>query len=164
MHSLKLALSLEYTYCHAHSARSELHSSRPNSNTVKQWWKANKVSPSHKHTLQAANWWTGVVWITCGLLWCFYQLILTAPIHCRASIGEQVMHCYISPNLFWRRNKLIYILDGLRVSTFSANCHFWVNYSINLDLGIGCGKKIFCIAGCENILERVLMVIGVESY
>ncbi len=20
------------------------------------------------------NWWTGVVWITCGLLWCFYQL------------------------------------------------------------------------------------------
>ncbi len=25
----------------------------------------------------------------CGLLWCFYQtLILTAPIHCRASIAE----------------------------------------------------------------------------
>ncbi len=20
------------------------------------------------------NWWTGLVWITCGLLWCFYQL------------------------------------------------------------------------------------------
>ncbi len=20
------------------------------------------------------NWWTGVLWITCGLLWCFYQL------------------------------------------------------------------------------------------
>ncbi len=20
------------------------------------------------------HWWTGVVWITCGLLWCFYQL------------------------------------------------------------------------------------------
>ncbi len=43
---------------------------------------------------QDVNWWTGVVWITCGLLWCFYQLfgrlILTAPIHCRASIDEQV--------------------------------------------------------------------------
>ncbi len=24
--------------------------------------------------LQDINWWTGVVWITCGLLWCFYQL------------------------------------------------------------------------------------------
>ncbi len=25
-------------------------------------------------TSQNVNWWTGVVWITCGLLWCFYQL------------------------------------------------------------------------------------------
>ncbi len=34
----------------------------------------------------------------CGLLWCFYQtLILTAPIHCRASIAETLMQCYI----FW---------------------------------------------------------------
>ncbi len=23
---------------------------------------------------QDVNWWTGVMWITCGLLWCFYQL------------------------------------------------------------------------------------------
>ncbi len=25
-------------------------------------------------TSQDVNWWSGVVWITCGLLWCFYQL------------------------------------------------------------------------------------------
>ncbi len=25
-------------------------------------------------TSQDLNWWTGVVWITCGLLWCFYQM------------------------------------------------------------------------------------------
>ncbi len=25
-------------------------------------------------TAHNINWWTGVVWITCGLLWCFYQL------------------------------------------------------------------------------------------
>ncbi len=25
-------------------------------------------------TSQDVNWWTGVVWITCGLLWCFYQM------------------------------------------------------------------------------------------
>ncbi len=31
----------------------------------------------------------------------FYQtLILTAPIHCRASIADTLMQCYISPNLF----------------------------------------------------------------
>ncbi len=23
---------------------------------------------------QDINWWTGVLWITCGLLWCFYQM------------------------------------------------------------------------------------------
>ncbi len=36
------------------------------------------------------NWWT-------GLLWCFYQtLILTAPIHCRASMAETLMQWCIS--------------------------------------------------------------------
>ncbi len=36
----------------------------------------------------------------CGLLWCFYQtLILTAPIHCRASIAETLMQRHISTNL-----------------------------------------------------------------
>ncbi len=59
-------------------------------------------------------------WITCGLLWCFYQLfglILTVPIHHRGFFGEQVMKRKISQNLFWWRNKLIYILDDLRTST-----------------------------------------------
>ncbi len=32
---------------------------------------------------------------------------------------------------FSKRNNLIYILDGLRVSTFSENFHFWVNYFFN---------------------------------
>ncbi len=35
--------------------------------------------------------WSGV-----DYLW---TLILTAPIHCNGSIGEQVMQCYISLNL-----------------------------------------------------------------
>ncbi len=43
----------------------------------------------------------GLEW--CGLLMflsAVWTLILTAPIHCRGSIAEQVMECYISPNLF----------------------------------------------------------------
>ncbi len=54
--------------------------------------------------------------ITDGLEWCdcFYQtLILTAPIHCRASFAETLMQRHIS-----QRKKIIYISDGLRVSTF----------------------------------------------
>ncbi len=31
----------------------------------------------------------------------------------------------------WWRNKLIYILNGLRVNTFSANFHFWVNLRLH---------------------------------
>ncbi len=46
------------------------------------------------------NWWTGVMWIIVMFL---STLILTAPIHCRASIAETLMQCYT-------RNKLIYIL------------------------------------------------------
>ncbi len=37
--------------------------------------------------------------------------------------------CYAPFLQIWRRNKLIYISDGPRVSTFSANAHFWPNYS-----------------------------------
>ncbi len=58
--------------------------------------------------------------LTDGLEWCgllvdyvflsaVWTLILTAPIHCRASIAEQVMWCYISPNLEWAEGKEINI-------------------------------------------------------
>ncbi len=35
--------------------------------------------------------WTGVVWIIVMFLSAVWTLILTAPIHCRGSTGEQVM-------------------------------------------------------------------------
>ncbi len=53
--------------------------------------------------------------ITLSAIW---ALILTAPIHCRGSIAEHVMQCWISPNVF-RQNKQTHycvILDSLRVS------------------------------------------------
>ncbi len=58
-----------------------------------------------------------------------WTLFLMAPMHCWRSIGEQIMYCLTFPNLFRLRNKLIYISDGLRVSTFSANFHLLVIYS-----------------------------------
>ncbi len=55
--------------------------------------------------------------IICGLLWCFYQLF-------GLSFWR---HPFTAEDpLFLWRNKLIYILDDLRVSTFAANFHFWV--------------------------------------
>ncbi len=69
------------------------------------------------------------LWIIVTFLSAVWTLILTAPIHCRGFIGQQLMECKISPNQFWWRNKLIFVWNILRVSTFSANVHFWVNYS-----------------------------------
>ncbi len=42
----------------------------------------------------------------CDVLSAVWTLILTAPIHCRASIDEKVMQCYISPNLMKKQTHL----------------------------------------------------------
>ncbi len=55
---------------------------------------------------QDINWWTGVVWIIMMFLSAVWTLILTAPIHCRISIDEQVMECHISPNLMKKQTHL----------------------------------------------------------
>ncbi len=56
------------------------------------------------------------LWIIVKFFSAVWTLILTAPIHCRESIGGQMMECYISPNLMKKQTR---ILDDLRVSTFS---------------------------------------------
>ncbi len=102
---------------------------------------------------QDVNWWNGVVCITCGLLWCFYQLSFWRhpftdedPLVSKwGSIGEQVMQCYISPNLFWWPNKLIY----LRVNTLSANLNFWVNCSFKKSVI----KLLFCVRA-NDLMEQ----------
>ncbi len=52
--------------------------------------------------------WSGVdyLWIIEIFLSAVWTLILTAPIHCRGSIAEQVMQCYISPNLMKKQTHL----------------------------------------------------------
>ncbi len=90
--------------------------------------KTFKILHKQLFTSQEVNWCTGVVWIIVMFLSSVWTLILTAPIHCRASTDKQVMQCNFYPNLFRWRNKRISILDDLRVWTFSTNFHFWVNY------------------------------------
>ncbi len=46
------------------------------------------------------------LWIIVMYLSAVWTLILTAPIHCRGSTGEQVMQCYISPNLMKKQTDL----------------------------------------------------------
>ncbi len=52
------------------------------------------------------NWWTGVVWIIVMFLSAVWTLILTAPIHCRASIAETLIQRHISTNLMKKQTHL----------------------------------------------------------
>ncbi len=72
----------------------------------------------------------GLEW--CGLLWCFYQLFgLSFWRHPFTAEHPLLRHwCRDTFLQTWWRKTLVYISDGLRVSTFSANVHFWVNYKM----------------------------------
>ncbi len=83
-------------------------------------------------TSQDISWWTGVLWITCVLLWCFYQLFgfwrhpFTAE-HPLLSKWCNAKH----RNLFWWRNKLFYILRIEGEYIFSK-CSFLGELFLNL--------------------------------
>ncbi len=57
--------------------------------------------------------WSGVddLSIIVMFLSAVWTLILTAPIHCRASVCEQVMQCYISSNLMKKHPQIIQDVD-----------------------------------------------------
>ncbi len=76
-------------------------------------------------TSQDINWWTGVVWITyyCDV---FNQLFELSFWRHPFTAEDPLIHFSKSVPI----NKLTQlILDGLCLSKFSANFHFWVNYS-----------------------------------
>ncbi len=61
------------------------------------------------------NWWIGVVWIIVMFLSAVWSLILTAPIHCSASIAESrissnIFYIYSTPRLHldWPKGEYIF--------------------------------------------------------
>ncbi len=58
------------------------------------------------------NWWTGVVWITCGLLWFFFRLSFWR--HPFIAQHPLLRRCRDTFLHIWWRNKIKYISDGLR--------------------------------------------------
>ncbi len=77
---------------------------------------------------------TGVVWIIVMFLSAVWTLILTAPIHCRASICEK--WCNATFLQIWWKTKIIYILDDLRMRKLS----FWLKYSFNTVFALSSSK------------------------
>ncbi len=89
--------------------------------SLDQWFEVKNVLMDLFQLLSSpdVNWWTGVVWITCGLLWCFYQLFgLSFWRHPFTAEHPLVSRWWNATflQIWWK--KFNYILDGLSVSTF----------------------------------------------
>ncbi len=72
----------------------------------------------------------GLEW--CGLLVDYCDVFISClDSHSDGTHSLQSIHCWASDAMlhFWWRNKLICILDGMKVSTFSAIFHCWMYYS-----------------------------------
>ncbi len=70
-----------------------------------------------QHLSSEVNWWTGVVWII---------VMFLSDSHSDGTHSLLRHWCNATFLQIWWRNYIIY---DLRVSTFSANVHIWVNYS-----------------------------------
>ncbi len=104
-------------------------------------------------------------WITCGSLWCFYQLFRLSFWRHPFTAEDTLLSKWCNDTFLqiWWRNKLIYILDGLRGTTFTANFHFWVNCFLNNILMIHIKMNMlfnvlsFCLVSHSNriLLEKL---------
>ncbi len=117
----------------------------------KQWFEVKNIFMMDLSLLssQDVNWWAGVVWITCGLLWWFrffsavWTLILTAPIHCRGSI-----HSIQQMFIFGWTIPLV-ILKSSLWGWATDDSKFWGYYSFKTRLSLK--RMAFFVAanGCE---------------
>jgi len=98
------------------------------SDDLKLKWLNGFVSYMQIVTSEDVNWCTGVMWITCGLLWCFYQLFGLSFWRHPFTAGDSLVSEWCNAKLirFWWRNKII--LYGLRVTTFDINFTLTLNY------------------------------------
>ncbi len=95
-------------------------------------------------------------WITCGLLWCLYQLFgLSFWRHPFTSEAPLVSKWWNAKFLHsMKKNRLIYILDGLRVSTFQQI--FIFGWTIPL--------RLLYILRCVSLSVSYALTAGLFQY
>ncbi len=89
------------------------------------------------------NRWTGVMWITCGLLWCFYQLFVLSFWRHPFTADDPLVSKWCNAIFFEYvlMNKQPQLHLGWRKGTFSANSNF---YSLATSIPQGCIKLNKC--------------------
>ncbi len=73
--------------------------------------------------------WTEVVWITCELLWCFYQLFGLSFWWHPFTAEDPLVSKWCNPTFLQICSDEETNSTSKALGTFSANIHFWVNYS-----------------------------------
>ncbi len=84
--------------------------------------------------IQNINWWTGVIMITCGLLWCFYQLfelILMAPIQSSGHTGEQKAKTNSSTSWMTRGRVNLQPIFNFEWTIPASNFRVWSTVSVH---------------------------------
>ncbi len=119
------------------------------------------LTNTHLFTSQDGNWWTRVMWITCGLLWCFYQLSFWRhPFNAEDPLAQLLQICSDE------ENKLSYILDDL--STFSAffiiiilpliNFFFFIRYNFHSIFRDTCQNFISLTKQWDRLTQHTLNI------
>ncbi len=109
---------------------------------------------------QNINWWTGVVWIIWGLLWCFYHLFGLSFWRHPFTAEDPLMSKWCDATFLqnWWRNKLIYILDGLRGIHFQQIFIFCVNCSFICTVFVFFLVNVLLLTWFENMDPAVWML------
>ncbi len=82
-----------------------------------------------------------VVWVTWGLLWCFYQLFGLSFWRHPFTAEHPLVNIEISSNLFgWESNSSA--SDGLRVRKCSVKSHFWGTIPLLVMAKMGCESDV----------------------
>ncbi len=101
--------------------------------------------------------WSGVdyLWIIVMFLSAVWTLILTAPIHCRGSTAEQVMECYISPNLMKKQtHPNLAWLEGV---------HIFSKFSFLGELFLDIMFIFVCVLSYCSVFPHILLSIFVSA-
>ncbi len=98
----------------------------------KQWLELKRNNDGYAFASQDVNWWTGVVWILCGLLRCFYQLFGLSfwrhPFTAEDPLVSKWCNVKFLQICFDEETNSSTSCRGLRVSKYLANFNFCMKF------------------------------------
>ncbi len=119
----------------------------------KQWFEVQNVSiidlfltNTQLFPSKDVNWWTGVVWVTCGLLWCFYQLFGLSFWRHPFTAEHPLVSKWCNAT-YLQISKTNSSTSWIAWGRVNFHFYFWMNYSFNvvvIVVSVERGKHVLC--------------------